>query len=331
MIDGKFTTVCDKWTPRSKETVSRFLLRMQLPSEVHRRMRHLKHIAFWKGSEYRTFLYYASVVVMKDYMDCKTYSHFQLYFCGVTIFSSSAHQHLWPLAAVFLRKFVKEFGTIYGRIYMTSNIHNLQHVSGEVALHGPLDGFSAYPFENHLQLIKGWVRSGTKCAQQVAARSDELARVYRAVNTNAPQYPRLKANGAGVHVTADFVLMPNFKDQWFLTKDHGIVKFLEAKQSSSFPITVVGVRFLSVAELFNVTADDNAFSPFSSAELHIYQSQENAPSQLVEVPWTDIRCKLVAVRLPTHSLNRKPQHPLPPRPNPDTIGFFPLLHTFMLE
>ncbi|XP_052901097.1 uncharacterized protein LOC128307348 [Anopheles moucheti] len=330
MLDGDYPGVCEKWSTRTKEVASRFLLSIQLPSEVHRRMRHLKHVAFWKGTELRSFLHYVSIVVMKDFMNYRTYRHFLLYFCGVTIFSSLAHQRLWPLADKFLRLFVKEFGSIYGRAYLTSNIHNLQHVYGEVALYGPLDGFSAYPFENHLQLIKRWVRSGTKCAQQVAARSDELARVYRAVNVIAPQYPRLKVNGDGVHVTADFALMPTFKDQWFLTKDNGIVKFLEAKKSSALPISVVGVRFLSVAEHFNVSADDNAFPPLSSAALHIYEVQENAPSRMVEVPWTEIRCKLVAVRLPTHCLNPNSTQPLP-RPAPNTIVFFPLLHTFILE
>uniref|UniRef100_A0A182W8C9 Transposase domain-containing protein n=1 Tax=Anopheles minimus TaxID=112268 RepID=A0A182W8C9_9DIPT len=291
MVGGKYPGVCAKWSIQTKETVSQFLMSIDLPSEVHRRIRHLKYLAFWKGTEYRTFLHYTSVVVMKDFLRSEVYGHFLLYFCGVTIFSSSAHQRLWPRAEEFLRLFVKDFAKYYGQTHMTSNIHNLQHVSGEVALYGPLDGFSAYAFENHLQLMKRWVRAGTKCAQQVAARSDELARVYRADNENAPQYPILKANGVGLHVTADFVLMPNFKDQWFLTKDNGIVKFLSAKKSSQ-SIAVVGVRFVSVSELFSVPADENILLPFSSAEIHAYKVHEHAPSLMVEVPWTEIRLLL---------------------------------------
>uniref|UniRef100_A0A182YMW0 Uncharacterized protein n=1 Tax=Anopheles stephensi TaxID=30069 RepID=A0A182YMW0_ANOST len=42
----------------------------------------------------------------------------------------------------------------YGRTHMSSNIHNLLHVHEDVEVHGELDNFSAYPFENFLQFLK---------------------------------------------------------------------------------------------------------------------------------------------------------------------------------
>ena len=113
--------------------------------------------------------------------------------------------------------------------------------------------------------------------------------------------------------------MPTFKDQWFLTKDNGIVKFSSAKKSSH-SISVVGVRFVSVSELVSIPADENLSSPFSSAEIHVLKLQENAPSLMVEVPWTEIRCKLVAVRLPSDSLNPVSINPIASYPNSYTIA-----------
>ncbi|XP_053678660.1 uncharacterized protein LOC128729038 [Anopheles nili] len=311
-----------RWSPQVKEVVSKFLVQMQLPSEIHRTLRSVQYVAFWKASEFRTFLHYASVVDLKDCYDAPGYSHFLLYFCGVTILSSSYHQYLWIRAKDFLFRFFKDFGTFYGRTHMTSNVHNLQHVFGEVTMFGPLDDFSAYCFENHLQQIKQWVRSGKKCAEQVAATSNEIATILMAANIIVPNYPCLKRNGIGIHVTADFVLMPNFKDQWFLTKNYDIVKCLETRTSSLFPISVVGIRFLSKAPLFVLSAEDNSFVITSSADIHIYQIRENAPTERVELSCNGILCKLVAVRLPAQPLT------LPSTPTLLTTGscfFFAVL------
>uniref|UniRef100_A0A182PX04 PiggyBac transposable element-derived protein domain-containing protein n=1 Tax=Anopheles epiroticus TaxID=199890 RepID=A0A182PX04_9DIPT len=162
MINGKFLNNCENWTPPQKEAVSQILINIAF--ELHHHVRHLKYIAFWR----RKPSFGPSIIIsvtLKDFMTPQSFN-FLLYFCGVTILSSSAHQHIWCRVDEFIRKFGKEFGTFYGREHITSNVHNLQHVYGEVAMYGPLDGFSAYPFESHLQQIKRWVRSGTKCAEQ---------------------------------------------------------------------------------------------------------------------------------------------------------------------
>uniref|UniRef100_A0A182SV77 Transposase domain-containing protein n=1 Tax=Anopheles maculatus TaxID=74869 RepID=A0A182SV77_9DIPT len=158
----------------------------------------LHHLDFG-ATEWRSFLHYISIVVLKDFMPNDAFNHFLLYFCGVTIFSSSEHQRYWPLAEKFLYNFVKDFPQHYGRSHMTSNVHNILHVSGDVAKFGPLDKFSAYRFENYLQIIKRYVRSGTKVTVQVAARMQEIASVQRAATRTVLTYPRLKENGAGIH------------------------------------------------------------------------------------------------------------------------------------
>ncbi|XP_053674055.1 uncharacterized protein LOC128724353 [Anopheles nili] len=264
LLEGKFDR-CPLWSPQLKEAVSGFLKQVQLPSEIHRSLRSVRYVAFWKGTEFRTFLHYTSVVALKDCLDPHVNSHFLLYFCGITILSSSFYQHLRHRAKDFLSRLVKDFGSIYGRTHLTSNVHNLQHVYEEVAMFGPLDNFSVYCFENHLQQIKRWVRSGTKCAEQVAGRAHEIATIYMSANISARTY--LKTNGIGSHVTADFVLLPTFKDQWFLTKDNGIIKFLEAKKTSSLQFSVVGMRILSQAALFEVSAEGNEILATSSADI----------------------------------------------------------------
>uniref|UniRef100_A0A182PUJ5 Uncharacterized protein n=1 Tax=Anopheles epiroticus TaxID=199890 RepID=A0A182PUJ5_9DIPT len=142
--------------------------------KVNRPLRSFCLAHFWKATECWSFLLYVSIAVLKDLMFCDEYNHYLLYFCSVTIFSLSSHKQLWPLAEKILYYFVKDFPQNYGRSHMTSNVHNLQHVSEYVAKFEQLDRFSAYRFENYLQILKRHVRSGTRIVAQVATRMQEI-------------------------------------------------------------------------------------------------------------------------------------------------------------
>ena len=54
------------------------------------------------------------------------------------------------------------------------NIHNLIHLRDDVRKFGPLDAFSAFPFENHLQTIKHLLRKHDKPLPQVIRRLLEI-------------------------------------------------------------------------------------------------------------------------------------------------------------
>ncbi|XP_061511543.1 uncharacterized protein LOC133392932 [Anopheles gambiae] len=139
----------EMWSPRQKEAVNTFLIKTRLPSEVNRPMRSFRYRHFWKATEFRSFLLHISIAVLKDFMSFDAFNHFLCYFCSVTIFNSTAHKHLWPLAEKFLYNFVKNFPQYYGRAHMTSNVHNLLHVSGDVNMFGAVPEYSAYRYENY--------------------------------------------------------------------------------------------------------------------------------------------------------------------------------------
>lgn len=123
-----------------------------------------------KGSEYRTFLYYLGVVILRYMLPPDVYYHFLQFFCAVTICSSSVYLHFLDLAESSLNSYVEHFRDFYGDDYKSSNVHNLTHLIDEVRSFGPLTSFNSYPFESRLYQIKNLLRNGNLPLAQVAKR-----------------------------------------------------------------------------------------------------------------------------------------------------------------
>lgn len=53
-----------------------------------------------------------------------------------------------------LKKLIYQFQNLYGKCFVSHNIHNLMHLANDVKKFGPLDIFSAFKFENNMTFIK---------------------------------------------------------------------------------------------------------------------------------------------------------------------------------
>lgn len=169
-MEGTFGTRTELSAAESKE-ISIYLEKCTLPSEIHRKMRTLVEIRRWKATEFRSYLLYVNVVVLKRYLRPKFYEHFLLFYCANVIFSSDYHVNtLLDIADNMLKHFVYIFKSLYGCEYVKSNMHNLIHVAEEVRKFGTFKIFSTYKFENKFQSIKKLVRSGNYQLKQVANR-----------------------------------------------------------------------------------------------------------------------------------------------------------------
>lgn len=152
-----------KWSHRNELEISAYLLSCNIhkPSEIHRQIRALSDISRWKGTEFRTFLLYPSLTVLKKFLPSKHFKHFLLFYCSVVILGSEHHcKNLIDVADEMIQSFLNLFKSIYGIEHFTSNLHNLKHLVEEVRRFGVLSNFNAYRFENKLQAIKKLVRQG---------------------------------------------------------------------------------------------------------------------------------------------------------------------------
>ena len=151
-------------------------------------------MAHWKGLEYRTFLLYVGIVILKEVLSLDVYEHFLLFFCAITICSSEMNLQFLDLADILLSNYVETFRDFYGEDYMTSNVHNLSHLVDDVRKFGVLSSFSAYPFESRLYEIKNLLRNGHRPLSQVAKRLGEITQIDCDYIPTKQKYPILKKN-----------------------------------------------------------------------------------------------------------------------------------------
>ena len=65
-------------------------------------------------------------------------------------------------AGRLINDFIFKFQSIYGKGNVTFNVHALSHLAKDVLKYGPLDSYSAYPFESYLCAIKKLAKSRYK-------------------------------------------------------------------------------------------------------------------------------------------------------------------------
>lgn len=97
------------------------------------------------------------------------------------------------IAYNLLVDFVKEFRIMYGAHFVAHNIHSLIHLPFYVKIHGCLDNFSAYKFENYLGLIKKSISHSRFPLQEAANRIlEKVNNMYTGhENTNFNQNHKL--------------------------------------------------------------------------------------------------------------------------------------------
>ncbi|XP_067614083.1 uncharacterized protein [Eurosta solidaginis] len=136
------------------------------PSEFSRRSRDLDELGNWKSTEYRQFLLYSGIFVLKDCIPDNLYYNFLLLHCAVRLLSCEKSCKVESnVANEMLKEFVKLFNNYFGTNLISFHVHGLLHLSDCVKQFGPLDSFSAYKFENIMQYIKKLIHNPSKILQ----------------------------------------------------------------------------------------------------------------------------------------------------------------------
>jgi len=149
------------------------------PNDFVRRPRSIRDVKQWKAVEFRNFLLYTGPVVLRDVLRKNIYHHFLTLHVAITILirPNLCQNEFINFAEALLNHFVQSFEILYGKQYISHNIHNLLHLCNDVRQFGPLDNFSAFRFENYMTSIKKRLRKSEKLLQQLLKRYKEIENV----------------------------------------------------------------------------------------------------------------------------------------------------------
>lgn len=271
------------------------------------------------GTEFRSFLQYVGVVVLKNCLRNEEYMHFIKLHCAVVLcstdkFVNKNRNKIIQLARDLFREYIEEYIELYGIEFISSNVHNLDHVVDDVLRFGNLTKISSYVFENCLSRLKFRLRNCDKPLEQISRRIIELDLDYRDQIDLDEQCkePILKyafeSDGKQVHSQiifgTDLLLNSrHFGDKWFLTDDGQVIEF-------NFALKRNGEYLLYGSCVKNLT---NYFTePFSSTKIYTFavnieKSFEKSPPQYFKLE--NVMAKMICLR------------------NSGQLVFMPLLHT----
>jgi len=148
-------------------------LKPSIPVEFARKPRPMNCVKLWKATEYRLILLYTGPLAFKSILQKNVYTNFMVLHVIVRILSSQDLNEYLSYAQDLILFFIKTFMRLYGIQNMSHNVHSLIHLVDDVKKYGPLDKFSAFKFENYMQILKKYVRKADKPLQQVVRRCIE--------------------------------------------------------------------------------------------------------------------------------------------------------------
>lgn len=153
------------------------LLGSCMPKDFTRQeMRSTEDINYWKAKELRIFLLYTGPLILGQLFEDQPiiFSHFLYLHCAMRVMchDDAAVRHaVLPQARKWVDYWVDRAITIYGPQFPVHNVHLITHLADDVDFfQSSLDDISAFPFENHLQIVKSFITPSTRNASISVAR-----------------------------------------------------------------------------------------------------------------------------------------------------------------
>lgn len=274
--------ICDKKKPYSISAKNIRLLSQrivniahQLPSEFCKKPRHFKFLKRFKATEFRQFSLYTLIIVLEGLLPLKYYNHFLKFHCAIRILSTPGDCiRNNTLASELLTDFVKEFGVLYGYHNLSFNVHSLMHLSNDIMhFNCPLEGYSAFKFENFLQYLKKLSRNNYRVLEQIRNRFFEKFLVNDYQGDFKKQIKKNKTDKFGnltdVHIYNKHLSVKS-PNNYVLTKTGCIFKTQKICKVDSGSFNIIGIRVKNLSPFYE--------KPISSNLLNIFVSNTDTTS-----------------------------------------------------
>ena len=166
-----------------------------------------------------------------------------------------------------LKIFVQQSVKLYGKRFISFNVHSLIHLAKDVEKFGPIDSFSCYPFENHLQKLKNLVRKSAKPLPQVVKRLSEMQQnISKKVASNETTIDLYDEHCHGPSVRSvygrqysrvkmgSFVLRTCVPDNCVILDDDSVVMIANFVKDASENVFIIGRKYVTFDDLFTYPA-----------------------------------------------------------------------------
>lgn len=166
------------------EVLSKIFCNFRAPHYLDRPPRSLKHVNYFKASEFRTWLYSTALPVFEKYMQEPYLGNFKKLVCGVALLNQeSVSNSDIELARKILTSFVRQFQELYGLRNMSFNCHCVLHLADTVLMFGPLWVSSCFPFENINGLLARLVHGTRYAGCQIQSNLGILRKIPSMINS----------------------------------------------------------------------------------------------------------------------------------------------------
>lgn len=124
-----------------------------------------------KGGRQPIFILYRACI--RNNLSNDRYLNFLALHVSLTILTSKRNFNHLNYEHQLLQYFVKTFVMLYGPEHASHNVHNLLHITADVAKFCLVDEFSCFPFENFIQCIFKSIRKPADPLEQIVKRHSE--------------------------------------------------------------------------------------------------------------------------------------------------------------
>lgn len=209
---------------RAIEEISTRLIEIKssIPTEFARKPREIQDVKLWKATEFRLILLYTGPLTFKDKLKRSVYIHFMTLHVIIRILSSKdICDELLYYVQDMIQFFIKTFMKLYKVQNVSHNVHNLIHLVNDVRKFGSLDNFSAFKFENYMQVLKKYLRKADKPLEQIVRRYIEEEINLSTLSTDLSDSVRIHNNLMSLHT--DGPLLPHINNpQYKIVQYNGL-------------------------------------------------------------------------------------------------------------
>ena len=160
-----------------KRQLNEKLLRLRLPHEFSRQPRSIFELDRWKATELRSSLLYTGYIFLNGILSSNMYALYLRLTVAMNILHADdpVRRNVWlNYARQQILEFIRDAEHLLGPDFIVYNVHSMSHIPDDVEkFQCSLNDISAFPYENHLQIIKKMVRGPKNPLGQVCGRLAE--------------------------------------------------------------------------------------------------------------------------------------------------------------